>query len=172
MPSSVIADLNSTHGRPVRARLRKGWLSNRARSASSPSAPRSPALGAAVDVWARWDSDWYLRIAEGGYAWPSSTPAFFPLYPLLVGGVGVLIARPDMSAAQVREMLGLADKGMQRRLFGHMLAGEGRELLDALDTLHELRELLELGPLVVGGADRDIYHNPFLHFRAHHVSFD
>jgi hypothetical protein len=45
-------------------------------------------LGAAIDVWARWDSDWYLRIAEDGYAWPSSTPAFFPLYPMLVGGVG------------------------------------------------------------------------------------
>ena len=34
----VIADLNSTHGRPVRACLRKGWLSRRARAASSPSA--------------------------------------------------------------------------------------------------------------------------------------
>ena len=45
-------------------------------------------LGAAVDVWARWDSDWFLRIAENGYSWPSSTPAFFPLYPLLVAGVG------------------------------------------------------------------------------------
>ena len=38
LPSSVIADLNSTHGRPVRACLRKGWLSRRARAASSPSA--------------------------------------------------------------------------------------------------------------------------------------
>jgi hypothetical protein len=45
-------------------------------------------LGAAVDVWARWDSNWYLRIAESGYSWPSSTPAFFPLYPLLVAGLG------------------------------------------------------------------------------------
>jgi hypothetical protein len=39
-------------------------------------------------VWARWDSNWYLRIAESGYSWPSSTPAFFPLYPLLVAGLG------------------------------------------------------------------------------------
>ena len=38
LPSSVIADLNSTHGRPVRACLRNGWLSSRARAASSPSA--------------------------------------------------------------------------------------------------------------------------------------
>jgi hypothetical protein len=50
--------------------------------------PRLHELGAAIDVWARWDSDWYLRIAETGYDWPSSTPAFFPLYPILVGGLG------------------------------------------------------------------------------------
>jgi Mannosyltransferase (PIG-V) len=49
-------------------------------------------LGRLVDVWARWDSDWYLRIAEEGYSWPSSTPAFFPLYPLLVGGLGRVLA--------------------------------------------------------------------------------
>ena len=34
---------------------------------------------------------------------------------------------------------------------GHRVAG----LLDPLDSLHELREGLELGPLVVGGGDRD-----------------
>lgn len=45
-------------------------------------------LGAAIDVWARWDSDWFLKIAEEGYSWPSSTPAFFPLYPLLVAVLG------------------------------------------------------------------------------------
>lgn len=48
-------------------------------------------LGSVVDVWARWDSDWYLKIAEEGYSWPSSTPAFLPLYPLLVGGVGRIL---------------------------------------------------------------------------------
>ncbi len=50
--------------------------------------PRLHQLGAVFDVWARWDSNWYLRIAETGYDWPSATPAFFPLYPLLVGGLG------------------------------------------------------------------------------------
>ncbi len=49
-------------------------------------------LGRGIDVWARWDSDWYLRIAEEGYAGsPSSTPAFFPLYPALVGLLGRLL---------------------------------------------------------------------------------
>ncbi len=45
-------------------------------------------LGDWVDVWARWDSNWFLRIAQDGYSWPSVTPAFFPLYPSLVGAVG------------------------------------------------------------------------------------
>jgi hypothetical protein len=58
-------------------------------------------LGSAVDVWARWDSGWYLRIAEHGYSWPSSTPAFFPLYPLLVAGGGWLLLGHDVLAGVV-----------------------------------------------------------------------
>ena len=37
LPSSVIADLKITSGRPVRACLRKGWFSSRAAAATSPS---------------------------------------------------------------------------------------------------------------------------------------
>jgi Mannosyltransferase (PIG-V) len=43
-------------------------------------------LGAAVDVWARWDSDFFLRIAEDGY--DRASAAFFPLYPAVVGALG------------------------------------------------------------------------------------
>ena len=50
--------------------------------------PRLHELGDWIDVLARWDSDWYLRIAESGYRWPSSTPAFFPLYPAVVSVLG------------------------------------------------------------------------------------
>ena len=39
-------------------------------------------LGAFTDVWARWDSVWFLRIAEHGYTAPShADAAFYPLYP-------------------------------------------------------------------------------------------
>jgi SAM-dependent methyltransferase len=48
-------------------------------------------LGYAVDVWARWDSAWFVRIAEHGYSAPSSTPAFYPGYPSLVAGLGRLL---------------------------------------------------------------------------------
>ena len=37
--------------------------------------------------FARWDSVWYLTIARHGYT-PGPSPAFFPLYPLLVAAVG------------------------------------------------------------------------------------
>jgi hypothetical protein len=37
--------------------------------------------------WTHWDGAWFLRIASNGYTRPAS-PAFFPLYPLLVRGLG------------------------------------------------------------------------------------
>jgi Mannosyltransferase (PIG-V) len=36
---------------------------------------------------ARWDSVWYLRIADSGYGGSDARAAFFPLYPLLVRAV-------------------------------------------------------------------------------------
>jgi hypothetical protein len=49
-------------------------------------------LGAVTDVWARWDSVWFLRIAEHGYEHlSSSASAFFPLYPAAVGVLGRLL---------------------------------------------------------------------------------
>jgi hypothetical protein len=46
-------------------------------------------LGLLVDVWARWDSVWFLRIAEDGYgAVEEAATAFYPLYPLLVALLG------------------------------------------------------------------------------------
>ena len=43
-------------------------------------------LGSITDVWARWDSVHFLRIAEHGYS--TTEAAFYPLYPALVAGVG------------------------------------------------------------------------------------
>ena len=46
-------------------------------------------LGAITDVWARWDSVWFLRIAEHGYdAATGAASAFYPLYPATVGVLG------------------------------------------------------------------------------------
>jgi Mannosyltransferase (PIG-V) len=45
-------------------------------------------LGTFTDVWARWDSVFFVRIAEHGY--DKASAAFCPLYPAVVGGVGRL----------------------------------------------------------------------------------
>jgi hypothetical protein len=43
-------------------------------------------LGSFTDVWARWDSAFFLQIAEHGY--DRASAAFYPLYPALVAGLG------------------------------------------------------------------------------------
>jgi hypothetical protein len=43
-------------------------------------------LGSFTDVWARWDSSFFLQIAEHGY--DRATAAFYPLYPGLVAVLG------------------------------------------------------------------------------------
>lgn len=54
--------------------------------------PFSPLLDLAVAPSARWDSVWYLAIAEDGYAGDREMrPAFFPLYPLLVRALGWVV---------------------------------------------------------------------------------
>jgi hypothetical protein len=44
--------------------------------------PLAHDLGFVTDVWARWDSIWFLRVADGGYS--DASAAFYPLYPLLL----------------------------------------------------------------------------------------
>jgi hypothetical protein len=39
------------------------------------------------DIWAKWDSVWYLHIAQQGYSAVDNTTAFFPLYPLLLAAL-------------------------------------------------------------------------------------
>jgi hypothetical protein len=46
-------------------------------------------LGAVTDVWARWDSVWFLRIAEHGYgSAKGAAAAFYPLYPAAMALLG------------------------------------------------------------------------------------
>ena len=48
--------------------------------------PRLHDLGYFTDIWARWDSDFFLRIAQNGY--DSASAAFHPLYPALIAVLG------------------------------------------------------------------------------------
>ena len=58
-----------------------------------------------LDMWIRWDSVWYLRIAHDGYpAGPTegqSSYGFFPLYPLLIKAVHGLGSSRQVSALLV-----------------------------------------------------------------------
>jgi 4-amino-4-deoxy-L-arabinose transferase-like glycosyltransferase len=72
-------------------------------------------LGYATDIWARWDSDFFIRIAQDGY--DKTSAAFHPLYPALLAGLG-------------------------RALFGHyVLAGVLVSLLAALGSFALLYRL-------------------------------
>jgi hypothetical protein len=81
----------------------------------------------AFEIWARWDSEWYLLIADQGYdssgyfeqrSVPyekSATAGFLPLYPLLIrwltplfGGVGAGVLISNLSLVAVLLLLYLA----------------------------------------------------------------
>src|SRR3954469_22803910 len=64
--------------------------------------PFGPAGDAVVAPLVRWDSVWYLAIANDGY--PADDPrraAFFPLYPLLVRAADAVVGRPVIAGALV-----------------------------------------------------------------------
>jgi hypothetical protein len=66
-----------------------------------------------LDIWSHWDARWYLDIAMHGYSGADnletsySTVAFFPLFPLLVKGLSLLIPQSLLSQS-LYLFLGLA----------------------------------------------------------------
>jgi Mannosyltransferase (PIG-V) len=58
---------------PERAEVFHGWLGN------------------LLNTWAHWDGAWYIKIAAAGYADADGSTAFFPLYPLLIRWIGVVL---------------------------------------------------------------------------------
>jgi hypothetical protein len=61
---------------------------NRHPSASKWDSPSIHDTGPFFDVWARWDSVFFVRIAEHGY--DQASAAFYPLYPALMALLGRL----------------------------------------------------------------------------------
>lgn len=66
-------------------------------------APRT--LGQVLDNWHRWDTTWYVIIAQSGYRYDGRAAAFFPLYPLLVRGVDPVVPGDAFVAALVVSIL-------------------------------------------------------------------
>jgi len=57
-----------------------------------------------LDIWARWDSGYYLNIVQDGYFYrpgEKSTVAFFPLYPLFVDFLDSLLKNPVLAGIMV-----------------------------------------------------------------------
>jgi hypothetical protein len=75
----LAAAIIGVHGLPVgwrfpaRAEVFHGWL------------------GSLFNPWAHWDGVWYIKIATGGYADGDGSTAFFPLFPMLLRYVGVIL---------------------------------------------------------------------------------
>jgi hypothetical protein len=57
---------------------------------------------------ARWDSVWYLTIADSGYEGSSARAAFFPLYPLLIRGVGTMLGGSNAALLVAAYLVSLA----------------------------------------------------------------
>ena len=61
------------------------WAAALLAAAWMPAAHRG---GYGAGLWTRWDSGWFVLVAEHGYASAAGAAAFFPLYPGLVGALG------------------------------------------------------------------------------------
>ncbi|HZA44269.1 MAG TPA: hypothetical protein VE568_03060, partial [Rubrobacter sp.] len=54
-----------------------------------------------MNLWSHWDGEHYVALAAGGYLQPPEnvSPAFFPLYPLLMRSVAELFGGPVSEGA-------------------------------------------------------------------------
>jgi len=84
-------------------------------------------LGSFTDIWARWDSIFFLRIAEHGYETVArSVAAFFPLYPATVGVLGrVLLGHYVLAGVVVSLATGLGAFVLFHRIAEERLGAEG-----------------------------------------------
>ncbi len=75
--------------------------------------PRAPA---ALEIWARWDAEWYLLIADQGYRSgeyfldrpvayaPADATGFFPLYPMLIRAVSAVGVPPLLAGILIANL--------------------------------------------------------------------
>jgi hypothetical protein len=84
-------------------------------------------LGSVTDIWARWDSVFFLRIAEHGYEHLTrSATAFFPFYPAIVGVLGrVFFGHYVLAGIVVSLAAGLASFVLLHHLAETRLGAEG-----------------------------------------------
>jgi hypothetical protein len=97
---------------------------NRHPDASRWDSPRLHDLGYFTDIWARWDSDFFLRIAQHGY--DDASAAFHPLYPALVAVLGrALLGHYVLAGVVVSLLCSLGSFLLLHRLAAERLGAEG-----------------------------------------------
>ncbi len=77
-----------------------------------------------LNLWARADSGWFLRIAEDGYVEPNHSTAFFPVYPGLARIAGFLLGGHYVAGAVVVALAGCAAAFVLLERLGRELLGE------------------------------------------------
>jgi hypothetical protein len=76
-----------------------------------PDATQTHPQNVVINIWSRWDSRWYLDIADNGYSYDpnaQSNVVFFPLYPLTVRAVNTLVNDTPVAALLVSHVSLLA----------------------------------------------------------------
>jgi hypothetical protein len=97
---------------------------NRHPNAGRWDTPRLHDLGYFTDIWARWDSDFFLRIAQNGY--DDASAAFHPLYPALIAALGrVFFGHYILAGLVISLLCCLGSFVLLHRLAGQHLDVEG-----------------------------------------------
>lgn len=68
-----------------------------------------------LSVWQRFDTNWYLKIAQHGYSDAGST-VYFPLYPLLIRIVSAFVGNPLFAALLISNLALIGALAMLYRL--------------------------------------------------------
>ncbi len=75
-----------------------------------------------LQAWNRWDTVWYVIIADSGYEYDSRATAFFPLYPMLIRWLNPVLPGGTFEAALLVSVLAsLATLVLVHRLAAEML---------------------------------------------------
>jgi hypothetical protein len=78
--------------------------------------------------FARWDSGWYLSIAQGGYDHQLARTAFFPLYPVLMRGLGLAVGSDLIAGVVISLAAFWVALALLHRLASLELGGQAAEL--------------------------------------------
>lgn len=85
-----------------------------------------------LEAWDQWDTHWYLLISRLGY-FDHSTPNFFPLYPVLVGGLATVLGHgagpvwPHPDPVRLVAALAVANLGALAGFIGLALLGASED---------------------------------------------